>query len=99
MRSRRVKFSSASSFLGSCAEGRAGVREAAHGGGFFWAGEGEVAGGEIRCVLQLEPIKSMVSGWFRGRKLGDPTIVNKIKGLRGSGGGKHAFYRSFRVDG
>ncbi len=29
----------------------------------------------------------------------DPTIVNKIKGLRGFGGGKHAFYRSFRVDG
>ena len=28
-----------------------------------------------------------------------PTIVNKIKGLRGFGGGKHAFYRSFRVDG
>ena len=29
--------------------------------GFFWAGEGEVAGGEIRCILQFEPIKSMVS--------------------------------------
>ena len=28
--------------------------------GFFWAGEGEVAGGEIRGVLQFEPIKSMV---------------------------------------
>ena len=35
--------------------------------GFFWAGEGEVAGGEIRGILQFEPIKSMVSGWFRGR--------------------------------
>ena len=29
----------------------------------------------------------------------DPMIVNKIKGLWGFGGGKHAFYRSFRVDG
>ena len=29
----------------------------------------------------------------------DPTIANKIKGLRSFGGGKHAFYRSFRVDG
>lgn len=29
--------------------------------GFFWAGEGEVAGGEIRGILQFEPIKSMVS--------------------------------------
>ena len=29
--------------------------------GFFRAGEGEVAGGEIRGILQFEPIKSMVS--------------------------------------
>ena len=29
--------------------------------GFFWAGEGEVAGGEIRGILQFEPIKSMAS--------------------------------------
>ena len=32
--------------------------------GFFRAGEGEVAGGEIRGVMQFEPIKSMASGWF-----------------------------------
>ena len=55
--------------------------------GFFRAGEGEVAGGEIRGILQFENLGT------------DPTIVNKIKGLRGFGGGKHAFYRSFRVDG
>ena len=42
--------------------------------GFFWAGEGEVAGGEIRGILQFEPIKSMVSRGLspmragRGRK-------------------------------
>ena len=42
--------------------------------GFFWAGEGEVAGGEIRCILQFEPIKSAVSRGLspmragRGRK-------------------------------
>ena len=29
--------------------------------GFFWAGEGEVAGGEIRGILRFGPIKSMVS--------------------------------------
>ena len=29
--------------------------------GFFWAGEGEVAGGEIRGLMRFEPIKSMVS--------------------------------------
>ena len=37
--------------------------------GFFWAGEGEVAGGEIRGILQFEPIKSRVcavSGAERG---------------------------------
>ena len=42
--------------------------------GFFWAGEGEVAGGEIRGILQFEPIKNLGTG---------PTIANKIKGLRG----------------
>ena len=40
---------------------RAGVSKAAGAEGFFRAGEGEVAGGEIRGILQFEPIKSMVS--------------------------------------
>ena len=51
--------------------------------GFFQAGEGEVAGGEIRGILQFEPIKSMVSGWFRGR----------------SGGGRAESMRNFESGG
>ena len=65
------------------AEGRAGVSKAAGAEGFFWAGEGEVAGGEIRGILQFEPIKSMVSGWFRGR----------------SGGGRAESMRNFESGG
>ena len=69
-RGRRVKISSASSFLGSCAKGRemarkgalrrAGVREAVRGGGFLPGGRRRGSGGEIRGILQFEPIKSTV---------------------------------------
>ena len=40
---------------------RAGVSKAAGAESFFRAGEGEVAGGEIRGILRFGPIKSMVS--------------------------------------
>ena len=63
-----MKISSASSFFMRGAKGREKARKGARGcvrprtaEGFFWAGEGEVAGGEIRGILQFEPIKSMVS--------------------------------------
>ena len=48
--------------------------------GFFRAGEGEVAGGEIRGILQFEPIKSMVSG-----------VVSRAE--RGWEGEKHEKFR------
>ena len=63
-----MKISSASSFFMRGAKGCEMARNGAQGcvrpcaaEGFFWAGEGEVAGGEIRGILQFEPIKSMVS--------------------------------------
>ena len=43
--------------------------------GFFWAGEGEVAGSEIRGILQFEPIKSRV--------LGDSALIYPIRGKLG----------------
>lgn len=54
-------------------KGARGCRRPRAAEGFFRAGEGEVAGGEIRGVLRFEPIKSMVSrglspieaGWGR----------------------------------
>ena len=46
-----------------------------------WARAGEVGAGEEIFL------RGVVGGWFGGRGLGtDPTIVNKIKGLRGFGG-------------
>ena len=42
-------------------KGARGCRRARAAEDFFLAGEGEVAGGEIRGILQFEPIKSMVS--------------------------------------
>ena len=47
------------------------------------AGEGEVAEGEIRGILRFGPIKSAVSGWFRGR----------------SGGGRAGSMRNFESGG
>ena len=38
-----------------------GCRRPREAEGFFQAGEGEVAGGEIRGILRFEPIKSMLS--------------------------------------
>ena len=85
-----MKISSASSFFMSSAKGCEMARKDALGcvrpcaaEGFFRAGEGEVAGGEIRGILQFEPIKSMVSGWFRGR----------------SGGGRAESMRNFESGG
>ena len=64
-------------------KGARGCRRPRAAEGFFRAGEGEVAGGEIRGILQFEPIKSMVSGWFRGR----------------SGGGRAESMRNFESGG
>ena len=58
-------------------KGARGCRRPRAAEGFFRAGEGEVAGGEIRGILRFEPIKSMVSrglspigaGWGRKRGL------------------------------
>ena len=54
------KIAPTPSVFGVGAEGREGARKDARGRegpraaeGFFWADEGEVAGGEIRCILQF----------------------------------------------
>lgn len=62
--------------------------------GFFWAGEGEVAGGEIRGILRFEPIKSMVSGWFRGRSGG-----GRAESMRNFESGGLAMEITYPIDG